>query len=208
MQAAFEGMPKSAGDRERVSSLGRLMQEAIRMNFVFRTSDAAALDKMSIHTCVGVFRPLDGHHYQLACREGGTYARMWEAHNGFKPWKAAVVASREGELVEGNRVFTGMALLLPSTFTPPEDLASHKGLQVWWVTDVDDATINVCRYVPHVWNGYPRAFQRPGGAPARRRQLRREEWDALQEQVSREWASAVQARPSSRATADAGCEAA
>lgn len=196
MQAAYEGMPKSMGDRERTNALAVLLQEAIRMKFVFRPGDAAALDKMSIHTCVGVFRPLDKLHYALSCREGGTYARMWEAHMGFTPWKAAVVAIREHELVEGNRVFTGMALLLPAAFTPHEDLATHKGLQVWWVTDVDAATINVCRYAPDLADGIARPFKRPGGAPARRRQFRRAEWAALQEQVTREWTSALQPHPS------------
>lgn len=199
MRAAKVAMPKTLGDRERIAAMSAAMSLAVQNRFAFKPEDAAELRRMGIETTVGVFRPLDGYYY-LACRVGGTYAKMWETFHKQKPWKAAAAVftdyrnSCSLELLEDNRVTTNTAILMPEGFAPVEpELASHQGMQVWWVTDVTDSTINVCRYKNS--GGHKGQFQRPGGAPARRRQLSREDWAVVQGLAKTAWTNVVSKLP-------------
>jgi hypothetical protein len=183
MAAAKAAMPRTLGDRERISAMDTAMGLAVRNRFAFEPEDVQELRSMRIETCVGVFRPLDLLFYRMACHAGGTYARMYEQYLGLKPWragKAIFPAFQHDDSVHENvRVCAGVAVLMPPTFSLEEpELASHKGLQVWWVTDSTATTINLCRYKPA--EGHKGEFRHPGGTPARRRQLTHEEWDIFQ----------------------------
>lgn len=183
MRAAQNAMPRSLGDRERINGMSSAMSLAIRCCFEFRPEDANELRRMGIETCVGVFRPMEESFYRAACRDGGTYPRMWEQFHGIKAWRARKAvhfnADHRREVVENSRVCTHTAVLMPQTFASAEpDLASHDGHQVWWVTDFNNDTINLCRYKPS--EGHWGALNRPGGAPARRRQVARADWEIFQ----------------------------
>lgn len=181
MLAAKAAMPASLGDRERTSAMHSAMKLAVRNRFAFQQEDVEALKRMTIDTCVGVFRAMDLSYYYIACEAGGTYPRVWEKEHGIKAWRAAKAVhthwSRPTSFVDDSRVCTGVAVLLPPSFSKEEpELASYMGMQVWWVTDFTDQTINLCRYKPHDIT----PLRKPGGAPARRRQLTRDEWDIFQ----------------------------
>lgn len=187
MQAAAAAMPKTLGDRERISGMSDAMQLAVRNRFAFAKQDAEALQRLSIHTCVGIFRPLD--YYQQACIHGGTYARMWEAHHNQKPWVArrGITASqvfRGFSILANNRVAVGMGVLMPESMDTPDDATLLvEGMQVWWVTSMTDELIRVCRYrlTPEEMADRHRdtPFKHHGRSPFRIRTLMREEWDEL-----------------------------
>jgi hypothetical protein len=187
MQAAAAAMPKSLGDRDRISAMCEAMQLAVRNRFAFAKQDAEALKRLAIITSVGKFRPLD--YYGMACIYGGTYARMWEAHHGQQPWVARKAITpehvRDGlSILDNNRVAVGMGVLLPQSMdihdpaTLPVD-----GMQVWWVTGMSDDFVRVCRYrlTPSELANRNRSmpFQHQNRAPFRIRTLMREEWDEL-----------------------------
>lgn len=192
MLAAKAAAPKSLGDRERIAVMGASMDIAVRNRFPFKPDDAEELANLGIRTCVGVFRPLDQCYYRIACLVGGTYPRMWEAYHGLAPWKAAVAVIPyhfriRDDLLENTRVTTDIGVLMPQSFGPDEpELASHLGLQVWWVTSCTGDTVNLCRYSPST--GYAGHLQRPGGAPARRRQVDRDAWGKYQAEAKAAWA--------------------
>ncbi|KVP16883.1 hypothetical protein [Burkholderia ubonensis] len=188
MQAAAAAMPKTLGDRERIAAFSGAMTLAVRNRFAFAKDDAKELLRMGIETCVGVFRPLD--YYLGACVHGGTYARMWEAHHGQKPWVARkAIAPRYAfdhyrtTILDDNRVATGMGVLLPQSFDAPDSFTLPvQGLQVWWVTSQTDEIITVCRYRLNPSELEKRhadtPFQRTGH-PFRIRKLTREQWKEL-----------------------------
>lgn len=195
IQAAQAAAPRSLGDRERVHVMDTAMGLAVRSRFPFKPEDAPDLRRMGIETTVGVFRALWPGYYRIACQVGGTYPRMWEAANSFRPCKAAVAVfphsghlSLRDELLEDNRIYKDIGVLMPQTFTAEEpNLATHRGLQVWWVTDITNETINLCRYTPS--ESYNGQLSRPAGPPARRRQVTREEFAKWQEETKVCWAS-------------------
>lgn len=181
MLAAKAAMPASLGDRERCSAMHDAMKLAVRNRFAFQPEDVEALKRMTIDTCVGVFRAMDLSYYHIACEAGGTYPRVWEKERGIKAWRAAKAVhthwSRPTSFVDDSRVCPGVIVLLPPSFSTEEpELASYMGMQVWWVTDFTDQSINLCRYKPD--DNTP--LRKPGGHPARRRQLTRDEWDIFQ----------------------------
>lgn len=181
MLAAAAAMPRTLGDRERAKAMSVAMSLAVKYRFEFKSGDVQALERLSIETCVGVFRPLDQHYYYLACEAGGTYPRVWEQANGIQAWRAVKAVhthwSEATSFMDEARICPGVAVLLPPSFSKEEpELASYQGMQVWWVTDFSDESINLCRYKPYK----SFALRKPGGAPARRRQLSREDWDASQ----------------------------
>lgn len=193
MQAAVQAMPRSLGDRERIAAMDAAMTLAVRNRFAFDKEDAKQLENMGIRRCVGVFRALD--FYLLACRFGGTYARMWEAHHDTKPWMAdrAVfpayiggVDDRQPVITENNRITVRAGALLPGLDDP--DLATFEGSQVWWCTSMTDDTITLCRYkvaddsLKHYGIVYAPLHHQ--GKPTRVRKLTRTEWEAWNKQAA------------------------
>jgi hypothetical protein len=189
MQAAAAAMPKTLGDRERIAAMSEAMRLAVRNRFAFAKQDVDALRRLGIETCVGVFRPLD--YYQEACSAGGTYAKMWEAHHGQKPWLAlkAIVPRYlqrdygRTEIQENNRVAIGLGVLMPQSFDEPDKFTlPFQGLQVWWVTSMTDETITVCRYRVTPKELEDRHYETPflrTGHPFRIRKLSRDQWKEL-----------------------------
>jgi hypothetical protein len=190
--ATQKAIPKTLGDRERIAVMSDAMRMAVCNRFQFDLDDAAQLKRLGIQTCVGVFRPMD--YYGQACISGGTYPRMWEQFNNIAPWRGARVAfydrdHRRITHTEDGRVCEGIAFLMPPEFsvsksdvTLDAELASFDSLQVWWCTGISADSINLTRYEPTP--GRPDgAFCKPGGAPARRRKLTREEWEVFQNAV-------------------------
>lgn len=184
MQTAKASMPRTLGDRERIFAMCRLMAEAVRCRFQFDKDDGPELRRLGIETCVGVFRPLD--YYAMACCAGGTYARMWEHQHKMAPWVAAKAVIREPEyggsttltVVEHSRVAENLGVLLPQTFSEPDDtLATVNGDQLWWVTAMDADSVTVCRYrIEAEQVKYRYEHFKRNGAPAKRRKLTRDEW--------------------------------
>ena len=188
MQAAHDALPKTLGDRERIAALSEALQLAIRNRFPFTKHDAEALLRMTITTCVGIFRPLD--YYLGACVFGGTYAKMWEAHHNQKPWVALTAIApdhlvRGYELLANNRVTTQMGVLLPPEFDVEDgyNTIPVEGKQVWWVTSQDNDHITVCRYrltdeeMSRIGRAVP--FIHQGRKPFRIRKLTRDRWAEL-----------------------------
>lgn len=196
IQAAAEAMPRSLGDRERIFGMCDIMSKAIRLRFPFDKDDGAELKKLSIRTCVGVFRPLD--YYSQAVVAGGTYARMWEHYYDQKPWIAsrAVIQrpsygsnERQLEVMENHRIAVGIPVLLEGHFSDDEEgLATYEGYQVWHCTSMSNDTVTLCRYAEvdkeRRYRGWQ--FQHPGGHPAKRRTLTRDEWAEWNPKVIKE----------------------
>lgn len=192
MQAAHSALPKTLGDRERIAAMDAALSLALRNRFAFAKQDVEALLRMGIETSVGVFRPMADYFYLRACIYGGTYAKMWEAHQDQKPWVALTAITPDyvdrgynpgHELLANNRVTTQMGVLLPASFddhdarTVPVD-----GKQVWWVTSQDNEHITVCRYrltdAQLATVGRARPFHH-SGKPFRIRKLNRDQWAEL-----------------------------
>lgn len=174
MLAAYQGIAKSIGDRERSGALNSLLASAIKLKMAFDADDSPRLAQLAMNTCVGVFRPSDEEFYSMACISGGTFARMWEKARGVKPFKA-VLAGIPGEIQSNNRVAPGLAVLLDGNDSD-ELMPRYQGRQVWWVTSVnwDQGIINLSRYRLEPDGKYP--FNRPG-VPAKRLKLSRNEWE-------------------------------
>lgn len=174
MRAAHAGIGKSVGDRDRSAAMNDLLDTAIRMKMQFDLGDCASLARLGIRTCVGVFDPMDMSFYRRACVSGGTYAKMWEAAHGAKPFKA-VRAGEKSALQSGLRVAQDVAVLLAGE--DEDDLWPRvEGHQVWWVTSVNFVadTITICRYrlLPDQRFPYNRL-----GRPGNRLTLSRKEWE-------------------------------
>lgn len=193
MRAAVHAMPRSLGDRERVAAMDAAMTLAVKNRFAFDKEDAEQLENMGIHRCVGVFRALD--FYLLACRFGGTYPRMWEAHHGQKPWMAdrAVFPAfiggadiRQPVIIENNRIAVGAGALLPGMDDP--DLATYEKNQVWWCTSMTEDSITVCRYkvtdASRKYHGLGYAPLHHEGKPTRVRKLTRTQWEDWNKQAA------------------------
>lgn len=187
LRVTRDAMPSTLGDRVRIQAMCEALSLAIRCKFKFDLSDGDKLANRgwgaySITTSVGVFRPLDEHYYAEACVHGGTFARMWEAHLGRKPWMAPNVvgcrnrgASSVEELGE-NRVAVGLGVLIPRDPASDDDSLAHtRDRQVWWCTSVSKDEIVVCRYRFEEGRRYP--FGRQSGAPAKRLKMDRKQWD-------------------------------
>lgn len=190
MQATVAAIPKSLGDRVRIALMNDTLKMAVQHKFVFDLADGPALNRMQIYTCVGVFDPLREHYYPLACKTGGTFARMWEKHNQLKPWIAARALydcwhRRNPETSDG-RVANSIPVLLPLSF---QDGAKDAGLDaidgqaVWWVTGTSKDHILLCRYPKDESNDMARYGIQRSGKPARRAKLTRDVWDALQASI-------------------------
>lgn len=186
MQAAFNAMPRTLGDRERIAALGDALALAIKCRMVFAKDDIKPLGRMQQHTCVGVFRPFDDRFYRLACEAGGTFAGLWEKAQGVKPWIAPQVLTRgSADIAKGNRVAPCMGVLIGTTeeehghpliACTKFDLAAIQGQQVWWCTSLDNDHIMLCRYRRHPSGS---CLMTDGMKPARRLKLNREQWKAL-----------------------------
>lgn len=193
MHAADAALPKSLGDRDSIQALTDAMTIAVRSRFIFAVDDADELRRLSIKTCVGVFRPLDEFYYHLACMFGGTYAKLWEKHHKQKPWVAHTAVlplhrhhdmqHKLGRTLPANRITTHMGVLMPHSFAPEDAEAEaqfgvYHEQQIWWCTSLNDKEITLCRYRlpvnPEKHYG-DAAFIREG-KPARIRKLSREEW--------------------------------
>jgi hypothetical protein len=188
IKAARDAMPNTIGDRLRISGMSAAMAIAVRCRFRFDTADAEKLSGRgyTIEKSGGVFRPLDKMYYSQACMSGGTYARMWEAHTGIKPWIAALAFGREPDRLSlvydlvDNRVGDGMGVLIECA--PEADVDGLAGMartrecQVWWCTSMDADEVILCRYRFQSDRRYP--FDREG-SPARKLRLTRKEWAEL-----------------------------
>lgn len=191
LDAFVAAMPRTTGDRAYSSAIHEAMVLAVRNRFQFKIDDAAELSRFYHSTCVGVFRPLDMSFYSLACKVGGTYARMWEKHNGMKPWVAQRTLGRVThhdywDEFENTRVAPGMAVLVPVAVENDEpELARLRGDQVWWCTSISDEYILLCRYRSYYApkDPHPNPY-RTEGAPVRKRKITRAEWDAFQGQTA------------------------
>lgn len=186
LRATRDAMPSTIGDRVRIQAMCEALSLAIRCKFKFDVADAEKLANRgwgaySIHTSVGVFRPLDGHYYAEACVHGGTFARMWEQHTGQRPWIAPNVvgcrargASSVEELGE-NRVAPGLGVLVHRDPEADDNSLAHtRDRQVWWCTSSSKDEIILCRYRFEEGSRYP--FGRSSGAPAKRLKLDRKQW--------------------------------
>jgi len=184
---AAQSAVATLGDKERVRGMRDAMQVALRNRFSFADQDAPALASLSIESRAGDFRPLD--YYKQACIHGGSYTEMWEAQHQMKPWVARWAVASEQVLhgyfiMEDNRVANGMGVLLPqSVDTPDSDTLSVSGLQVWWVGEMTDDFIRLCRYrlTPEEMANRHRdtPFLHHSRSPFRVRVMMREEWDEL-----------------------------
>lgn len=184
LTATKAAMPSTVGDRVRISAMHDAMDIALRCRFKFDKDDADRLKRFGIKTCVGVFRPLEERYYAVACNHGGTYARMWEAHTGMKPWMALLVLSlpdhrngRGSEVLNDNRLAVGMGVLIPSDPEDDPDLPRYENAQVWWCTSMTKDEIVLCRYRLTADRRHP--FHREG-TPAKKWKLTRAQWEALQ----------------------------
>lgn len=113
-------MPASVGERDYTGTMYEMMRTALRLKFQFDKDDGPRLAHAGIsHTSsVGNFDPLAACFYYQACKDGGTYPGMWEAHYQVRPW---VMRQFDGE-IRTSRFAPGMTALLPSHVegAPPE----------------------------------------------------------------------------------------
>jgi hypothetical protein len=182
MAAAVRAIPASAGDRDRVDIISRAMRIALEYRFQFRPREADILRRLNFRSSGTNVDLLSGHHYEMACIYGGTYAAMWEADKAQKPWNGHRVVAREPNrsnllMLTENRIAPGMGILLPGDVADDElYLCRHDGRQVWWCTAFDNEKINICRY--ELDEGAKHGLGR-SGSPAKRIQYSRPEWKAL-----------------------------
>lgn len=182
LRATRDAMPRTIGDRVRISSMCEAFDIALRCKFQFAKTDAQILEReFGIDTCVGVFRPLDERHYIEACAHGGTYPAMWEAHKGMDPWIAPRVGIKtrgHGSAVikEDYRVAPGSAVLVPiKERTEDDDTMGTTGDdRVWWCTSFKRDSMVLCRY--HVNPEKPYTLWQPEDGPARRVTITRDQW--------------------------------
>ncbi|MDF9779107.1 hypothetical protein [Pseudomonas baetica] len=181
LQAAANGIAKSIGERLRSATMNDLLLTAIKTKMAFMPDDAASLQRFSIMSSVGVFRPLDEAFYRQACLYGGSYAQMWEKSHGVKPMKAARAGTSNRDVQTDIRVAADIAVFLVGEDDDPL-MPRYEGLQVWWVTSInlEGGTINLGRYKLYADERYP--FNR-FDAPAKRKKLNREQWDEAQQLV-------------------------
>ncbi len=74
MRAAFNGIGKSVGDRERSKLLHEAMEIAIKGKMAFDLDDVEPMKRLQMTTSVGVFRPFSDHNYFTACLAGERFA--------------------------------------------------------------------------------------------------------------------------------------
>jgi hypothetical protein len=145
LSAAHNAMPRTIGDRQRSAVMNELLGTAIDCRMQFDPGDASALNRLSISTSVGVFRPLDQHHYNRACKVGGTYPRMWEKHTGMEPWIAAGALTDDRSIVHDRRVAPGTMVLIRGEDSDPM-LPRFGEYQVWRCTSMDAGVLRFGRY--------------------------------------------------------------
>lgn len=185
--AANNAFPSGAGDRVRVQALDDVLTGAIRCKAKFDVNDGPRIEaaRIGVQTCVGVFRPLDSRWYHDAAIIGGTYARMWEKHYGYKPFIAP--EAWRGEYQEAplqkQRIVPGLAILLPET-EPDSDLQTFRGSAVWWCTNLDYPKDRVLlsryRTEPSLTIRRPSDIRDPAKrTPARRKTVLRSEWQEI-----------------------------
>lgn len=177
MLAAFNGMPRSLGDRVRIAALGEALTLAIKCRMRFSKTDIDELNSLRQQTCVGVFRPFDEHFYTAACVAGGTFPALWEKATKIAPWIAPEVQDRNfTEVLVDNRVAPGLVVLInPSESVVGgvgDELAVLGTKELWWCTSISDEQLVLCRYRKHP-NGYSLA---PHGQPAKIWKLTRDQW--------------------------------
>lgn len=192
--AAKAAMPRTLGKAVRVAAMGEVLRLAIGCRMAFGRGEGAGLRRLDLQTCAGVFRTLDEHWYTQACRVGGTYAAMWEAHHGHKPWIAPdVLVGRDSrDQARDNRVAPNMALLLPSSGDDDPDLPRYgSASEVWWCTSLDRTadTITLCRYRLLPGKRWPTIRE---GQPRRRCVLDRAGWAELFRNTSTQPAEAAE----------------
>lgn len=107
-------MPATVGERDYTGAMNDFLRTAITLKFKFDKDDGPRLLRAGLahESNVGVFRPMEEGHYHLACREGGTYAGMWEHHHQFHPWVSHQYNSNTLK-VERRRIAPGMEVSLP-----------------------------------------------------------------------------------------------
>lgn len=183
--AADAAFARGAGDRNRIKAMDDVLSAAITCKARFDVNDGARIEKapIAIRTCVGVFRPLDPRWYHKAAIAGGTYARMWEKHHGFKPFVAPEAwrgeNPRESPLLR-QRLVPGVAIVLEDD-APDDALQTHAGGAVWWCTNLDVARdrIMLCRYAGEGLRQPWMYFDREQRRPVRRMTIIRAQWDEL-----------------------------
>lgn len=180
--SANAAFPSAAGDRNRTAAMDAVLESAIGCKARFDIDDGRRIEdaRLEIRSCVGVFRPLDSRWYHLAARTGGTYARMWERHHGFKPFLApeafSADRSHKGPLAR-QRIVPHVGILLPED-EPEAGLQVKDGAALWWCTNLDRCKDRVllCRYL----SGGPwapwQAFEERLRRPVRRKTVLRSQW--------------------------------
>lgn len=197
--AGFQALPKTMGERERADMMCQIHELALKSRMRFDLEDGAQLSggDFRLRSCVGVFNPLDPCWYALACKVGGTFARMWEKREGTKPWMAPeVLVPDQRETLANNRVAPGLGITLPfGDDTPDTNLQQWVRGQVWWCTSITDDALILCRYESaYAVQGRAHMMpERPNGKPARRRKLTRAQWAELVATLEAETAGAAQA---------------
>lgn len=181
LASAYDAMPATLNEGDRVDCMSRAMKIAIECRFQFDKQDAEVLKTLEIDTSAGVFRPLHQNFYTMACTSGGTYPRLWEAAHAIKPWIAEeVLAPRlhgRPEVFRDNRVAPGLGILIPVPIDQDElTLARLDGKQVWLCTSMTNDDIVLCRYRLSEDRGSP---YESSGNPVKKWKVGREEWAAL-----------------------------
>ena len=189
--AAHKAFPTGAGDRNRIQALDSVLHGAINCKAKFDVNDGPRIEsaRIGVQTCVGVFRPLDPRWYHDAAIIGGSYARMWEKHFGYKPFIApeAWRGQHQDAPLQKQRVVPGLAILLPET-EPDSDLQTFRGAAVWWCTNLDYPKDRVLlsryRSEPSINIRRPCDIRDPAKrTPARRKTILRNEWQELADSV-------------------------
>lgn len=171
--AAQEAMPRSIGDRVRISGMGESMMIALKCKFKFHKDDAEPLKQLQITTCVGVFRPIDPTYYSAACAYGSSFVRVWELATGVEPWIAHKVLAHvdhKHNVLHGSRVAVGLAVLVHKDHDAADNLAKIDSDEVWWCTSFDNEKIVLARYASLTRAGSPSKFMK----------MNRAQWAQLQ----------------------------
>lgn len=181
---ASAAFPYGASERNRILYMNKVLALALRCKAEFDVNDGQHIEaaKISINTRFGVFRPLDPRWYRDAAIIGGTYARMWEKHFGYKPFitPEAWRGEYQETPLQNQRVVPGLAILLPET-EPDSGLQTFRGAAVWWCTNLDyqKDRVHLSRYRIDESPNLRRPSEirdKAKRVPARRKTILRSEW--------------------------------
>lgn len=201
LRTTAHALPRTLGDRDTIAAMSVAMQLAIDTGMQFSLADRDALRDLVITRQVGIFDPFWDGFYRHSCIMGGTYARLYESHNGFRPWIAPLVyrptlgmercaTYAQAVPIERNtRAAEGFALFVPEAAQQDDSnlafvdqsmsFSVDRGARfdwdqryaVWYCTTLKQDEVILCRYPQG-----PNSPLERTGPPARRVRLARESW--------------------------------